>query len=58
MKLSIFLRKEPLWKNRAINNKISGSIVQWIEYQIPVLKIWVRFPLGLHTINPNYLKIK
>ena len=23
-----------------------GPIVQWIEFQIPVLKIWVRIPMG------------
>ena len=23
-----------------------GSVVQWIEYQIPVLTIWVRIPSG------------
>ncbi len=32
-----------------------GPIVQWIEYQIPVLTIWVRLPVGsqssLITIN-------
>lgn len=25
---------------------ITGPIVQWIEYQIPVLTIWVRVPVG------------
>lgn len=25
-----------------------GPIVQWIEYQIPVLTIWVRVPMGSH----------
>ena len=24
-----------------------GPVVQWIEYKIPVLTIWVRFPSGL-----------
>ncbi len=28
-----------------------GSVVQWIEYQIPVLTIWVRIPSGSHTEN-------
>src|SRR5690606_6612694 len=26
--------------------KYTGPIVQWIEFQIPVLKIWVRIPMG------------
>ena len=26
---------------------IPGPVVQWIEYKIPVLTIWVRFPSGL-----------
>lgn len=30
-----------------------GPIVQWIEFQIPVLKIWVRIPMG--SLLKNHL---
>ena len=28
-----------------------GPVVQWIEYKIPVLTIWVRFPSGLQSTS-------
>lgn len=34
-------------------NTIRGPVVQWIEYKIPVLKIWVRFPSGLQLTIRN-----
>ena len=36
----------------------SASVVQWIEWQIPVLVIWVRFPSGVLialTINAIFV---
>jgi hypothetical protein len=35
----------------------TGPIVQWIEFQIPVLTIWVRIPMG-SQINTDYQRIK
>lgn len=31
----------------------SASVVQWIEWQIPVLLIWVRFPSGVQGNDSN-----
>jgi hypothetical protein len=33
-------------KNNKYRQVKKGPIVQWTEYQIPVLTIWVRLPVG------------
>ena len=41
----------PLSPVSQTDGKSPGPVVQWIEWQIPVLLIWVRIPSGSHLFR-------
>lgn len=44
--VSLFIIQLQTFGNFVIFAANNGPIVQWIEYKIPVLAIWVRIPVG------------